>query len=139
MARRAVRVPVGTVSPFGARTRHPWGVQTTVDDVVTSPAVDEEEQANRAFSISMLISAVRCTLTYVVFPWVFPAIHASNNSRIGPAIGIVVGTTALLSNGFSIRRFHRSGHRWRWPVTAINVAIIVLVTILVVQDIGDLV
>jgi hypothetical protein len=109
-------------------------VQTTVDDVV---AVDEE-QANRAFSVSMLISAVRCTLTYVVFPWVFPAIHASSNSRIGPAIGLVVGTTALLSNGFSIRRFHRSGHRYRWPVTAINASIMVLVTILVLQDVGDL-
>jgi hypothetical protein len=100
--------------------------------------VEAEEQANRAFSVSMLISAVRCTLTYVVFPWVFPALHASNNSRIGPAIGLVVGATALTSNVFSIRRFHRSGHRYRWPVTAINVAIIVLVSILVIQDVGDL-
>ena len=110
-------------------------MQTTVDEAV---AADAEEQANRAFSVSMLISAVRCTLTYVVFPWVFPAIHASRNSRIGPAIGIVVGTTALLSNGFSIRRFHRSGHRYRWPVTVINASIMVLVTILVIQDLGDL-
>jgi hypothetical protein len=110
-------------------------VQTTVDDVV---AVDEEEQANRAFSLSMLISAVRCTLTYVVFPWVFPAVHASSGNRIGPTIGIVVGVTALASNVFSIRRFHRSGHRYRWPVTAINVAIIGLVSVLVAQDIADL-
>ena len=128
-------IPVATVSPFGVPARHPWGVQTTVDDVV---AADEEEQANRAFSVSMLLSAFRCTLTYVVFPWVFPAIHASSNSRIGPSIGILVGATALVSNAFSIRRFHRSEHRYRWPVTAINVAIMVLVTILVVQDIGDL-
>jgi len=106
-------------------------VQTTVDEV-------EEEQATRAFSISMLISAVRCTLSYVVFPWVFPALHASNNSRIGPAIGIVVGAVALASNVLSIRRFHRSDHRWKWPVTALNVSIIVLVSILVLQDLGDL-
>ena len=99
---------------------------------------DAEEQANRAFSVSMLISAVRCTLTYVVFPWVFPALHASNSSRIGPAIGLVVGAVAITSNVFSIRRFQRSGHRYRRPVTAINVAIIVLVSILVVRDIADL-
>jgi len=110
-------------------------VQTTVDEVVNAEA---EEQANRAFSVSMLISAVRCTLTYVVFPWVFPAIHASSSSRIGPTIGLVVGAIALTSNVFSIRRFHRSGHRYRWPVTAINVAIIVLVSILVAEDIADL-
>jgi len=110
-------------------------VQTTAP--VDAVAADQEEQANRAFSLSMLISAVRCTLTYVVFPWVFPALHAGSG-RIGPAIGLVVGATALASNVFSIRRFHRSGHRYRWPVTAINVAIIGLVSVLVARDIADL-
>jgi hypothetical protein len=110
---------------------------------VTSPTLDRdattaptEDQATRAFSISMLISAVRCTLTYVIFPWVLPA--AGEAGGVGPGIGLVVGLVAIASNVFSIRRFWASGHRWRWPITVLNVSVIVLVSILVVDDIGEL-
>jgi len=109
-------------------------VQTTVDGAADQQQT--EEQANRAFSVSMLISAVRCTLTYVVFPWLLPALHLG--SDIGPAIGLVVGPIAIVSNVFSIRRFWRADHRYKIPVTCLNVAMIVLVSALVVGDIADL-
>jgi hypothetical protein len=95
-----------------------------------------EDAATRAFSISILISAVRCLLTYIVFPWVLPAVGVAGG--VGPGIGVVVGAVALVSNVASIRRFWKADHRWKWPISAINVSVIVLVTILVAQDIADL-
>lgn len=94
------------------------------------------DEATRAFSVSMLISGVRCVLTYVVFPWILPAVgHAGG---IGPGLGLAVGVIAITSNIFSIRRFQRSGHRWRWYISAINVAVVALLGYLFVVDLLDL-
>ena len=92
--------------------------------------------AARAFSLSMLISGIRCVLTYVVFPWVLPAIGVAGG--IGPGLGLAVGAVAIVSNVFSIRRFMRSGHRWRWQVAFVNLCVIGLLAYLVVADLSEL-
>ena len=106
----------------------------------TAPAVpvDAEgaEKAERTFSFSLLVSAVRCTLTYVLFPWAFPLLGIA--SGVGPAIGVPIGLAAIVANIVSIRRFHRADHRWKWPMTVVNSGIIVLLIILVVVDAADL-
>jgi hypothetical protein len=94
------------------------------------------EAATRAFSTSILISAIRCTLAYVVFPWVLPA--AGFAGGIGPALGLAIGAVALVCNAISIRRFWVSNHRWKWPITVLNVSVMVLVSILVVEDVAAL-
>lgn len=105
---------------------------TTADGAAT----DTVERAERTFSISLVVSAIRCTLTYVLIPWVFPLLGVA--SGVGPVVGIVIGTAAIVANVVSIRRFHRADHRWKWPMTAINGGIIVLLVILVVVDITRL-
>ncbi len=102
-----------------------------------TPGVATQDGAHRAFSRSMVISAVRCTLTYVVFPFVFPIIGISGG--VGPLLGLVIGTIAIVANVFSIRRFWSADHPWKVPVSLLNVGIIVLLSILVVIDIGDLI
>lgn len=95
------------------------------------------DEAARAFSLSMVISGIRCVLTYVVFPWVLPAVgHAGG---IGPGLGLAVGIVAITSNVFSIRRFMRSGHRYRWYVAAVNLGVIGLLSYLLVIDLADLI
>jgi len=51
---------------------------------------------------------------------------------------VPIGIAAIIANVVSIRRFHRSDHRLKWPMSTINVGIIVLLTILVVLDLGNL-
>ena len=113
----------------------------TADPVLAprSPAESSatEEQANRTFSTSVLVSAVRCTLAYVVFPWLLPAFGVAGD--VGPAIGLVIGPIAIAFNVASIRRFHASDHRWKWQITALNCAVIVLLTVLFVLDVRELV
>ncbi len=101
-------------------------------DVLAAPATTAE--AERAFNFSLIVSGIRCTLAYVVLPFVAPLIGLAPG--VGPAIGIPVGLVALVANAVSIRRFHRVQHRWRWPVTVVHLAVIGLLVALVVDDLA---
>ena len=98
--------------------------------------IDGDGQAERVFSRSILISAVRCVLTYVIFPFVAPLLPLSD--RVGPVSGVIIGTIALLANVYSIKRFHKADHKWKWHMTALNVAVMVLLVILLFLDFRDL-
>lgn len=98
---------------------------------------DEQLEASRIFSLSMVISGTRCLLTYIVLPWVLPLLGLAGG--VGPAVSLVVGLVAIAFNGLSIRRFQASGHRWRRPLIALNSVVIAFLVFLVVTDIADLV
>jgi hypothetical protein len=91
----------------------------------------------RAFSVSILISAVRCTLTYVVLPFALPLLGLAPG--VGPVLGITIGVVAIAANVFSIRRFWRAQHPWRVPITVLHVAVIGLLLVLIVLDLRALV
>jgi hypothetical protein len=93
--------------------------------------------AQRAFSASMVVSGLRCLLTYVVFPFVAPALGVA--AGVGPVVGLVIGVLAVASNVVSARRFWLAEHPRRWLFTAVAGAVIVLVAILMVQDLAELV
>ena len=92
--------------------------------------------AARRFNRSMVVSGIRCLLTYIVFPWLLPALGWAKG--VGPWIGLPIGLVAIAFNVDSIRRFRASEHRLRIPVMAINVGVIALLTVLVVRDVVDL-
>lgn len=91
------------------------------------------DDAHRLFGTSMLLSGTRCLLSYVVFPFVVPLVGLA--AGVGAAIGIPIGVLALVFDVRGIRRFWLADHAWRWPVSFIYLAVMVLVTVLVVQDI----
>ena len=106
---------------------------------VTSPPVCDNsavKDAENAFSKSVLVSAVRCTLTYVLIPFVFPIVGFG--AGVGPWMGIPIGVAAIVANLVSIRRFRRANHRWKWPMTMINLGIIILLISLVAIDLSNL-
>ncbi len=87
----------------------------------------------KSFRRSMLISALRCTLTYVIFPFVLPM--ASFAAGVGPVLGIIIGVIAMTCDVFTIRRFFQADHRLRWPVSLVAFGIMSLLSVLLVQDI----
>jgi hypothetical protein len=97
------------------------------------PAGMTTGSAYGSFQRSMLISAVRCTLTYVVLPFVAPAVGLATG--VGPVLGLVIGSFAMVCDVFTIRRFFAVDHKWRWPVSAIALSVICLLSVLWVQDI----
>ena len=110
---------------------------TTAADPDTSHAVaPAPAPAERVFSTSVVVSGVRCFLAYVLFPWLLPA--AGIASGVGSGLGLAIGAVAIVFNGLSIRRFQRTGHRYRWLITSLNAGIIVLLAVLMVIDLNDL-
>lgn len=104
--------------------------------VENAPLNSSTEQAQRTFSTSVLVSAVRCTLTYVVFPFITPLIGLS--SVFGAGVGVALSLVAIPANVMSIRRFQRSDHHLKKYVIPLNVGIIILVSILLVLDLREL-
>jgi hypothetical protein len=113
-------------------------------DGVSAPLVDEaprprvsEEAARRAFSTSMLVSAARCLLTYIVLPFVAPLLGIARG--VGPGVGIAIGLVAIGSNVLTVRRFHGARHRWRWAYTTIAVCVVAGLVVLMGRDIAEIV
>ena len=125
----------------GADCGHPVAVTSVeaAQPVVTPGAADPatDAEVTGLFSRSVLISGIRCSLAYVVFPWLLPL--AGLSDRTGPAIGLVIGVVAIGFNIASIHRFHSADHRWKWPITALNATVITLLVVLAVEDIAGLV
>jgi hypothetical protein len=107
--RRLLRIPEGPAAPEGA--------------------------AQRAFSTSIMVSATRCILTYVVLPFVAPVLGFA--AGVGPVIGIPVGVAAIVCNVLTIRRFWAADHKWRWAYTALSLTVISLLLVLMVKDLAS--
>jgi hypothetical protein len=104
---------------------------------IPTGATSTDRRAQRLFSTSMLVSAVRCLLTYIVLPVLSPLIGASTG--VGPAIGIPLAVVALVFDVLGIRRFFLANHRLRWPITGVYLAVICLVLALLGENIATLI
>ncbi|HET9061625.1 MAG TPA: hypothetical protein VFN61_17060 [Acidimicrobiales bacterium] len=97
------------------------------------------EQVYNVFSSSILLSATRCLLTYIIFPalGLVPGLfgHSFAHTVTASAIGLPIGLAALVSDVMAIRRFFRADHRWRWVAAALYLTIMGMVGYLVAQDI----
>ncbi len=101
------------------------------------PPQPSRKQTERAFSVSMVVSGLRCVLTYVILPFVTPFLGLAPG--VGPVLGLTFGTVAIAANVYSIRRFSRAEHPWRRPVTAIHIGVIAFLLVLMTNDLLELV
>ena len=67
------------------------------DSLSSTTQVDSSTQM---FSKSMVISGIRCLLSYIVFPWLLPLLGVAG--RVGPLIGIPIALVAIWFNLSSI-------------------------------------
>ena len=94
------------------------------------------EAETRTFSLSMVISGIRCALTYVILPFLAPLIGLG--SGVGPWIGLTLGLVAIGANLLSVHRFWSGDRKWKWHMTVINVSVIALLSLLVIGDLREL-
>lgn len=100
------------------------------------PEAGPEETARSVFGASLLLSTVRCLLTYVVLPLLKPVVDLSGG--VGPALGLLMGTVSAVAIIASMRRFWAIGHKWRWGYTLVGGGIMVLLVVQAVGDVADL-
>ena len=103
----------------------------------TATVQKSAESAQRIFTMSMLVSGIRCVLSYVILPFVTPFLGLAPG--VGPILGIAIGTVAIAANVWSLNRFWKLKHRWRKPVTVLHVGVIALILVLIAMDIAELV
>lgn len=95
-----------------------------------------EDELRRGFSTSLLVSATRCVLTYLVIPFLAPILGVA--AGVAPIIGIPIGILAIVFNIKSMRRFWRADHRWRWGYTAISATVIAMLVVLIALDVAEI-
>ena len=112
-------------------------------DVVQAPESSEgalaappRRGAERVFNLSLVVSGIRCTLTYVILPFVAPLIGLAPG--VGPVLGIAIGVVAIWANVASIRRFWKVQHPRRRLVTVIHSLVIAFLVVLIVNDLRSL-
>jgi hypothetical protein len=95
-----------------------------------------EDELRSAFSRSILVSATRCIITYLLIPFLGPVLGLA--AGVGPVIGIPIGALAIVFNVKSIRRFWRADHRFRWHYTAVGGTVIGMLVVLIALDLAEL-
>lgn len=88
------------------------------------------------FGKSIVVSGLRCTLTYVVLPLLFPIFKLSGKSL--PVVGLVLGVVSMVAITISMRRFFAADHRYRWGYAVVGVSIFVLLIMAGYRDLTTL-
>jgi multisubunit Na+/H+ antiporter MnhB subunit len=96
-----------------------------------------EDELRKGFSTSILVSAVRCVITYLVIPFLAPILGLA--AGVAPIVGIPIGVLAIVFNIKSMRRFWRADHRFRWGYTAVSGTVIAMLVVLIALDVADIV
>jgi hypothetical protein len=92
--------------------------------------------AEGVFGKSIVVSGLRCTLTYIVLPLLAPIFNLSGASL--PVIGLVLGAVSMVAIVISMRRFFAADHKYRWGYATIGGAIFVMLIIAGIADISTL-
>ena len=102
---------------------------------VTHPT-GTSQGAHRAFRVSVVISGVRCLITYLVVPVVIPLVSLAG--WVAAPIGIALCTYAVINGIISLRRFWGSDHPRRWQYTGFMAIVFIILAIALVSDLSRL-
>ena len=92
--------------------------------------------AHRAFRISVVVSGVRCLITYLAIPLLVPI--ASLAGWLATPISMALCVLAFVNGIVSARRFWKSDHRHRWLYTAFITVVFIILAIALATDLQRL-
>jgi hypothetical protein len=93
---------------------------------------NEVTPAERALSFSLIFSATRCILQYIVLPFLLPILGIVGNFSI--ALVSLIDVIALGSIFLSLRRFWASQHPRRWEYLIFAMIMIFVICIFLTSD-----
>jgi hypothetical protein len=92
--------------------------------------------AQRAMTNSILVSAVRCTITYLLVPILTPIVGVLD--LVAAPLSIALCAVAFVMSTRSLRRFWRADHAKRWHYTALVAVVWTFLVVAVIRDVGQL-
>jgi hypothetical protein len=93
---------------------------------------DQTQSAERAMSYALVLSAVRCTLQYVVFPFLLPLLGIAGD--VPPQIFVVINVLAMVAIISSVRRFWRINYKYKWQYLVVGAAAMVIQVAFTLHD-----
>lgn len=93
--------------------------------------------AHKAFRTSLVVSAIRCLITYLVIPIAVPLLSFAG--VLAAPIGIVLCIIAVVNGIHSVRRFWISEHRMKWLYTWFMAFVFLVLGVALYADISRLI
>lgn len=85
---------------------------------------------------SIVISGIRCIITYLLVPIATPIIGFTG--AVAAPVSIALSVAAIVLGYHSLRRFWLADHRLRWRYTTFIAVVWVLLAVGIVVDLGSL-
>lgn len=92
--------------------------------------------AHQAFRTSVIVSGVRCLITYVLIPVLVPILSLAG--WVATPVSLALCAVAFVNGIVSARRFWKSDHRHRWLYTGFITVVFAILTVALVTDLGRL-
>jgi len=103
---------------------------------ISGPDRRSTQGAHRAFRVSVMVSAVRCLISYGLIPIMVPILSLSG--WVATPIGMALCVLAVVNGIVSMRRFWRCDHRQRWMYTAFIGVVFIIVAVALISDLTRL-
>lgn len=99
---------------------------------INEPTPIQNRRASRAVTGSIVFSAVRCTIQYLLLPFVIPWLGITGTISAAASLILEVGAIGIIS--YNIKVLWTTSWRWRYlPVALLMLGILVVFTYLDIQ------
>jgi hypothetical protein len=112
--------------------------RSVLDRIVRQALLIEDASPRAMFELkgSLVLSAIRCVLTYAVIPLVVPLIGWAG--VLATPLSLLLSSAAIVLAVTSLRRVWMADYRYRWPYTGFILLALSLLTMVVVLDLRTL-
>jgi hypothetical protein len=93
--------------------------------------------ARRSTTTAIVVSGIRCTITYLLIPILAPFI--SFFEALDAPVSILLSSFAIVMGIRGVRRFWIADHRSRWSYTAFIGVVVGMLLVAIAIDLSDLV
>lgn len=140
VATNATTAPVAVVHPRfrsnGAADRLMRRLLGVAGHAPPTATAGSTAAAHRAFRTSVVVSGIRCLVTYVLVPLLLPLLSLAG--WLAAPIGLALCALALVTGVVSLRRFWGADHPHRWMYTAFVAVVFVILGAALVSDLTRL-
>ncbi|MFT4219641.1 MAG: hypothetical protein QM611_03885 [Microbacterium sp.] len=103
---------------------------------VSSTDTGKVAGAHRAFRTAIIVSGVRCLISYLLVPILIPITAVAG--FVAAPLSLALCLFAIVNGVISVRRFWVSNHRSRWMYTWFMAVVFVVLIVAIVLDVSRL-